>query len=267
MKSKNKKKLNNKNIKLIYIIIAGVLVAFLTILMHIYVKDTVKLSVEKLLKDVEYLKDKNVNIDITKSKEELEYMVLGKIYWIRAFLKSLLFLMPLGIYHLIFKENPFWFLSFKNKINKKIIYMGILIIFLIFSGFFIIKPMLNMEKIMEKVNFIAKTKLNYSFMFIYIMFVNAFLEEIFFRGFLYLNLSKYIKEKHANIFSSVCFGIYHIGMFTSLNIWIAILASIGLVITGYIFNILNKKRQNIYSSYILHSCANFAINTIGFIYI
>lgn len=263
MKSENK---NNK-LKLIYIISAGIIAIFVTILMHVYVKEAVKFSAERFVKDIEFLKDKNINIDISKSQDEIEYMLLAKIYWVRSFFKALAFLLPICIYFLLFRENPFWFLSFKNKINKKIIYFGILIIFLIFIGFNIVKPILNMDKIAEKVRFIAKTKLNYSFMFIYIMVFNALFEEMFFRGFLYLNLSKYIKEKWASVFSALCFGIYHAGMFKSLNIWVGILAVLGLTLIGYIFNTVNKKRRNIYSSYVLHSCANFAINTIGFLYI
>lgn len=38
-----------------------------------------------------------------------------------------------------------------------------------------------------------------------------------------------------------------------------------LFLGGLIFNYLNEKCKNIYPSWLVHMCANFATNTIGFI--
>lgn len=49
------------------------------------------------------------------------------------------------------------------------------------------------------------------------------------------------------------------------SIYLYIITLIGLFIGGLIFNYLNEKNENIYSSWLVHMFANFAINTIGFI--
>ena len=50
----------------------------------------------------------------------------------------------------------------------------------------------------------------------------------------------------------------------SFNIIIYFLALFGLFIGGCIFNYLNERYENIYPSWIVHMCANFAINAVGF---
>ena len=66
------------------------------------------------------------------------------------------------------------------------------------------------------------------------------------------------------VFSAGLFAFYHVGMtFGWFNVWIYVLAMLGLFIGGVIFNYLNDKFGNIYSSWLVHMFANFAINTIG----
>ena len=44
-----------------------------------------------------------------------------------------------------------------------------------------------------------------------------------------------------------------------------LLVMIGLIAGGLIFNYLNEKNENIYSSWFTHMFANFAMHTVGFI--
>ena len=75
-----------------------------------------------------------------------------------------------------------------------------------------------------------------------------------------------MSKKFAYIFSSLIFAFYHIGMtFGWVHIFVFILGFVGLIIGGMIFNYLNDKTDNIYSSWIVHMLINFGINTIGFI--
>ena len=101
-------------------------------------------------------------------------------------------------------------------------------------------------------------------MALYISFVNSLLEEFFFRGFAYLTLEK--RVPHASLFSAVAFAVYHTAMMLG---WfppaIFALALAGLTVGGMIFNWLNKYDGSIYTSWLVHMCANFAINTVGFI--
>ncbi len=47
--------------------------------------------------------------------------------------------------------------------------------------------------------------------------------------------------------------------------WVFALAMLGLFVGGLLFNWLNAKQKNIYTSWLTHMFANFAINTIGFL--
>ena len=103
-------------------------------------------------------------------------------------------------------------------------------------------------------------------MALYISFINSFLEEFFFRGFAFISLKKLTSRKFAYIFSAALFALYHAGMtagYFHIGIFLATLA--GLFVAGIIFNYLNEKSENIYTSWLVHMFANFAINTVGFI--
>lgn len=268
-KNKNTEKEKEVNLdrkKRNYIIISGVISVLLVIFMHIYVRNLI-ISFLKMLSDsMNLLKEYKIseNFSFGLSSEDLKNMFFAKIYWIRAILKILIFGFPILIY--ILKKNTLKFLSFEKKINPKVIYLSIIILIGTFLGFYIIKDFLDMNEIKEKIHRVSISRFNYIFMYIYIFTVNAFLEEVFFRGFLYLELKKYIKDIYANIFSSILFGIYHIGIVGELSLKLAVLSVVGLFLVGIVFNLVNKKRDNIYTSYIMHASSNIAINTIGLIY-
>lgn len=255
----NKKKRN-------YIIISGVISVFLVIFMHVYVRNLIDSFLKMLSDSANLLKESNIseNFNFEFNSEDLRNIFFAKIYWIRTIFKILIFGFPILIY--LLKKNTLKFLSFEKKINPKVIYLAFIILIGTFLGFYIIKDFLDMNQIKEKIHRVSISKLNYIFMYIYIFTVNAFLEEVFFRGFLYLELKKYIKDIYANIFSSMLFGIYHIGIVGELSLRLAVLSVVGLFLVGIVFNLLNKKRDNIYTSYIMHASSNIAINTIGLIY-
>lgn len=107
---------------------------------------------------------------------------------------------------------------------------------------------------------------NFIFVAIYISFVNSLLEEFFFRGYAFILLREEVGRTFAYIFSASLFAFYHVGMTAGwFNIAVYILAMLGLFVGGCIFNFLNEKCKNIYPSWLVHMCANFAINTIGLI--
>ena len=107
---------------------------------------------------------------------------------------------------------------------------------------------------------------NFIYVAFYIAIINSFLEEFFFRGYGFITLKKYSSRKFAYLFSSGVFAVYHIGMLIGMfNIGALLLLLAGLVAGGCIFNYLNEKNDNIYSSWFVHMFANFAINTVGLI--
>lgn len=103
---------------------------------------------------------------------------------------------------------------------------------------------------------------------LYISFGNSFLEEFLFRFVAFLQLSKYTARKTAYAFSSALFAVYHIAMIgTSFPLPLLLLVLTGLAVGGLIFNFVDEKGGNIYPSWIIHMCADFAIMTIWYLHI
>ena len=107
---------------------------------------------------------------------------------------------------------------------------------------------------------------NFIWVALYISFANSLLEEFFFRGFAFLSLKRVASRRFAYCFSALVFALYHIAMMIGwFGIEVILLVLLGLFVGGLIFNFFNEKTGNIYISWLIHMCANFAINTVGFI--
>lgn len=159
---------------------------------------------------------------------------------------------------------------FKVRSKKRLfasIFLGLLVYIIILGAYLLLKRFIDLNSIKNILGENLKVnKDNFIFVALYISFVNSLLEEFFFRGFIFLNLNKLIKSKHAYFISAFAFAIYHVAIMGSwFNPLIFVFAMIGLVIGGVIFNYLNVSNSNIYSSWLVHMMANFAINTVGFI--
>lgn len=138
---------------------------------------------------------------------------------------------------------------------------------IIMLGYFLFHNHIDLSVIQESLTAgMGVTKNNFLYVALYISFVNSLLEEFFFRGFAFIILKQKTSRLFAYIFSALLFSIYHVGMTSGWFHWgIYLLAMLGLFIGGCIFNFLNEKCENIYPSWLVHMCANFAINTVGFI--
>jgi uncharacterized protein len=114
----------------------------------------------------------------------------------------------------------------------------------------------------EKYKINSGNILYYSF---YLVFVNSFLEEFFFRGFLFLNIKRLGFRKTAYAFSSLLFAVYHIANFQNWLFPAAfVLALAGLFAGGCIFNYLDDQQETFLNSWWVHICADLAIVLIGF---
>ena len=145
--------------------------------------------------------------------------------------------------------------------------LGIGVFLVVMLAFFALGNLIDLEGIRDSLTSDAGVNAaNFLYVALYISFFNSLLEEFFFRGYAFLMLKEEKGRKFAYIFSCAMFALYHVGMTSGwFNILIYILSMAGLFIGGCIFNYLNEKCENIYPSWLVHMCANFGINTIGFI--
>jgi len=191
-------------------------------------------------------------------------------YFVKISIKIIAFLV-LPMLYFILNKNEFSefgeLFKFKKDNLLKSLLLGILVYLCIVIGYFLTRNIIDYSNVAPNLtSSMGITSNNLIYVTLYISFLNSFLEEFFFRGFGFITLKKYISRKISYIFSSLCFSLYHIGMMIgSFYLPSLILLNIGLFIGGCIFNYLNESSNNIYSSWIVHMFANFAINTVGFI--
>lgn len=147
------------------------------------------------------------------------------------------------------------------------IILGIAVLVIVYIGYFIFKGMIDLDIIMKELTETSKvTKVNYPLVALYITFGNSFLEEIFFRGFIFLQLYAKGYKKTAYVFSAGLFAVYHVAIFkTWFNPIIIFITLIGLFLGGIIFNYINTKSKSIMNSWLVHIFADISIVSIGFI--
>ena len=143
---------------------------------------------------------------------------------------------------------------------------GVGIYAVILGGYFLVSPFFDFSQIAGALTDNAGvTKENFLYVSLYLSFATSFLEEFFFRGFVFTNLKQHSGRKLAYLFSAVAFSLYHVAMMIGwFSPTLFVLVMVGLVVGGMIFNWLNEKLDTIYCSWLTHMFANFAINTIGF---
>ncbi len=194
-------------------------------------------------------------------------LILSPTYMIKSIYKIVLFLLlPFG-YVLCFKRSDFKKLFIPDKRSLIIaLAMGAAVYILILGAYFTLGRFFDFSQVTSTLEErLGVMRGNFVFVAIYISLINSFLEEFFFRGFSFLILKKSFGRKLSYIFSAGAFSLYHVaiitGWFTPL---LFILLIIALFIAGIIFNWFCEKSNTIYPSWLIHMCANFAINTIGF---
>lgn len=194
--------------------------------------------------------------------------VISPPYFIKSIFKVITFLaLP---FLLCRYDNS---LSFKSvfKIDKKSLklslFLGIGVYVFIIGSYLTLGRLFDFSNVTNALSDnIGVDAGNFLYVALYISFINSLLEEFFFRGFAFLNLKKASNKNFAYIFSSISFALYHIAMMvTWFDPIIFVLLIVSLFIAGLIFDYLNDKYENIYCSWLVHMCANFAINTVGFI--
>jgi len=135
-------------------------------------------------------------------------------------------------------------------------FVGIGILFMIFTS------QINWDGVRESlVTKEGLTRQNCFFVFGYIIIVNSFLEEAFFRGF----FPQLFKNKWVGaVISALLFSAYHIGIIgTWFNVLVFLVCIIGLALVGLFLQWLSNKYETIVADWMVHASANVAINVIG----
>ena len=184
---------------------------------------------------------------------------------------KILFFLVLPILYFVFNKEALSDFKSLFRFRKKglglSLLLGVGIYAVIVGGFFLTRGVFDYSGVTKSLTEgMGITKDNYIYVALYISFMNSFLEEFFFRGFGFILMKKYTCRTFAYIFSPVLFAFYHVGMTAAMfQPILLVLILAGLIAGGFIFNYLNEKNENIYSSWFTHMFANFAMHTVGFV--
>lgn len=189
-------------------------------------------------------------------------------YIFKTIAKIIIFIMIPLIYIKLIKKTKVSKAINLRRLNIKDLKLGILLgsvsLIIVISAYFVLNSFIDMNSIIRDLQTKNITPSNFIVIGLYITFGNSFLEEIFFRGFIFLNLYELNLKKTAYIYSSVLFAVYHIGIFiTWFNIWLILLALIGLILIGLVFNWLDTKSSNFINSWIVHILADVGVILVG----
>lgn len=187
-------------------------------------------------------------------------------YFIKSIIKLLVFSLAMFVYCIKYKENFFKLINLKKKgLSKGLILFMLFSYFVIIVGYLLLRNHIDLNGIRESLlNKEQLNKNNFIFIFSYIIFINSFLEESFFRGFIYNVFKKEGYEKIGVLFSAFIFALYHIGIMDGwFNPFVMIVGVVGLFVTGIFLQDIVKREDNLLGSYLVHAIANLAINTIG----
>jgi len=152
----------------------------------------------------------------------------------------------------------------------KTLAMGIVIVIGgLILGYLLASPWIEIEAIRQDI--MSRMSISKELLIgvaLYTTFVNAFVEEYFFRKFLFRG-SLLSERKHtAYILSSLLFSLYHMTIFIQwFTLPILLLALVGLFVGGLIFAWFADKSESIIGSWLVHVAADGAIMIIGIVII
>ncbi|MDO4721098.1 MAG: CPBP family intramembrane metalloprotease [Peptostreptococcaceae bacterium] len=188
-------------------------------------------------------------------------------YGVKTGAKILFFLAAPAGYRFVFRKGqPSRRLTLPaGKELKYSILVGVFSFAVVTAAYLLLRSFIDLPGIVSDLEGKSKvTADNFLLAGAYITFINSFLEEIFFRGFLFLNLYEKGRKKTAWIYSSLMFALYHISIFKSwFSPGILMTAVAGLVFAGLLFNYMNRRTRTVFNSWLAHMMADAAIIWIG----
>lgn len=141
---------------------------------------------------------------------------------------------------------------------------GGIVFCVILGGYALLCPWLDLTRVTTMLATENIDRQSFPFVAIYIAVCNSFMEEFFFRGFSFLTLRRFLPSKCASFVSASAFALYHVAIVIGwfpLPLFLLVIAA--LFITGIVFNALDARHGTTFPSWMLHMCANLAINSIG----
>ena len=187
-------------------------------------------------------------------------------YLYSSVLKIILFILCPAIYFMISEDGKFQdlFITKADKKYTKIAFAVALCVFaFILLLYMMLRPFLDHAMIIDALEKNKITGNNFAFVFLYVVLINAALEELFFRGFIFKTIYRMNYKCFAQVFSSLMFALYHVAILNgAISPGILILCITGLAASGLIFNYAVIKCKSITGSLILHISANLALNLI-----
>ncbi|MBQ8859427.1 MAG: CPBP family intramembrane metalloprotease [Clostridia bacterium] len=196
--------------------------------------------------------------------------IISPPYLYKSLIKIVLFLLIPLLYFLTYRGKGAYLKKLflpRRKDFLLALALGAGVFATVMGAYFLLRAHIDLSVIKDSLTSGAGiTADNFVCVAIYISFVNSLLEEFFFRGYAFLTLKQECGRKFAYVYSAAMFALYHAGMTGGwFQLLIYALSMLGLFAGGCIFNFLNERCENIYPSWLVHMCANFAINTVGFI--
>lgn len=190
-------------------------------------------------------------------------------YAIKTGVKLLVFLLIPAIYFILTRDKNIYILPTSKSNKKRSLFIGLFSGFIFFIvlmlAYYILQSFIDFKPIISELETKLKiTPLNFIFIGIYITLGNSFIEEFFFRGFVFLGIYNAGKTGSAYFYSSFLFAIYHIMIFRNwFSTPLFLLAVFGLFVVGMLFNWMDTKSDNFVNSWIAHILADGAIILIG----
>lgn len=143
--------------------------------------------------------------------------------------------------------------------EMKIALISSLVIFIgTFGGYYVLRFMFDPKTTIDGLETIGVTVHNVVYWGLYMSLINSFVEEFFFRGFVYNSLKTH-QTTYAVIVSGALFSIYHGLLFYSIFAWYTVIFTLfGLFLVGVFLAYINRFGKAFINSYIIHIFANIA---------
>ena len=193
-------------------------------------------------------------------------------YLYTSIAKVILFILCPLIYFKVSKKGTFrdllslFFVEDKKSLKLPLT-LGAVVFGFIVIAFMVLQSFIDQTMVDYALADVGINSRNAIFVVMYIVLINAALEQFFFRGFAFMCLYRMNVKVYAHLYSSVLFAVYHIPvLYDALELGMLILATVGLVVAGLIFNFLTVKCKSISGPLIVHISANLALNLMIGIY-